>query len=71
MDGTIQKLASDTEIIRCRDCLHFVTHGADCLCNRFHVGYWDAEEEQDVIVRCVVNPDGFCAWAKRREQCDM
>lgn len=55
------------EIIRCRDCKHFFADDDRGVCNHFHIGYWDVVEEQDVIARCVVNSDGFCARAEKRE----
>lgn len=43
---------TDEEIIRCRDCGRFT----DGLCGlRKGIGYF------------AVEPDGFCAWAERRE----
>lgn len=53
------------EIIRCRDCKHF--DDAWVSCNYFICGYWDSEAKEDVLMRQQVNPNGFCAWAEKRE----
>lgn len=41
------------EIIRCRDCDHLI----ECM----DLDDWCSRHESEV------NPDGFCAWAERRE----
>lgn len=53
-------------LVRCRDCAHFATDGILFLCNHFAIGHWDAEREADIVSRCEVTPDGYCAWAVRR-----
>lgn len=42
----------NSEIVRCRDCRFSIAHGNGCGRNQ---DIYDAE------------PDGFCAWATRRE----
>ena len=44
-----------TEIVRCRDCTGMVETWDGYECERFSGEYHRAE------------PDGFCAWAERRE----
>lgn len=51
------------EIIRCRGCKK--ADKQEWKCNHFAVGYWDAEQEADVIIRPDIKPNGFCAWAER------
>lgn len=53
------------EIIRCRECKYFDDNYVSC--NYFICGYWDSENEEDVLMRQQVNPNGFCSWAERRE----
>lgn len=45
------------EIVRCRDCVYYDKYSNDeiSVCYRF-----DNEEP-------IVKPDGFCAWATRKE----
>lgn len=43
------------EVIRCRDCKFSANDGWRCR-------YWADEWE-----KAEVHPDGFCAWAERRE----
>ena len=42
------------EIVRCRDCIWFSTYTTPNECFRADGGL-------------IVEPDGFCAWAKRKE----
>lgn len=44
-----------TEIVRCRDCIGLVETWDGWECERFSGEYHRAE------------PDGFCAWAERRD----
>lgn len=53
------------EIIRCRDCKK--ADKQEWKCNHFAVGYWDPEQEADVILRHEITPYGHCAWAERDE----
>lgn len=57
---------TDEEIIRCQDCAHSDIAGTQLVCNHFCMAYWDSEREAEVVIRCQVEPDGFCAWGKRR-----
>ena len=41
------------EIVRCRDCEHYEDYGGCCM-RRYQP--------------MAVTPDGFCAWAERRER---
>lgn len=44
------------EIVRCRDCCYAWRGNTECL-------FFD-DGEKPVVVK----PDGFCAWARKREQ---
>lgn len=57
--------AEPVDVIRCRDCANF----DDGRCNHFLIGYWDSVEHVDVLYRFKVEPDGYCAWANRRNGC--
>ncbi len=48
------------KVCRCADCEHSPDKGHKC--NYFAIGYWDTEQEIDVIIQADVTPDGFCAW---------
>ena len=45
------------EIVRCRDCKDY--RASDATCHSWQWHNWDAAIE--------VEPDGFCAWAERKE----
>ena len=48
------------EIVRCRDCA-YICNREDTNGLKWHTcGYFDSEYAE-------VEPDGFCAWAERRE----
>ena len=52
------------EIVRCRDCKHFTPKGT----HKFENGKTNAD--YCTYVRgwmLQITPDGFCAWAKRKE----
>ena len=46
------------EIVRCRDCIYFDKYENDeiSVCYRF-------DNEQPIV-----EPDGFCAWARRKSE---
>ena len=46
------------EIVRCRDCEHGLWGGK--MCDRLDPGYDEYWFD--------ITPDGYCAWAERREQ---
>lgn len=50
-------LSFKEKIVRCRDCVYFDKYENDeiSVCYRF-------DNEQPIV-----EPDGFCAWGKRRE----
>lgn len=54
------------DIVRCKDCRHSVTDGIQVMCNHFAMGYWDVEQEADIVMRAPVEADGYCAWGERR-----
>ena len=45
------------KVVRCRDCKEY--RASDATCHSWQWHNWDAAIE--------VEPDGFCAWAKRKE----
>lgn len=56
-------------IVRCRDCSH-----GDPFCgcssypgkiNCLHFAQWDYYDDEPGV--CPVEPDGFCAWGRERE----
>lgn len=71
-DSSIEHYAIDTEadqIVRCRDCKHAVERrplspitGVPCGFTEYRCDYfWNPDELPEV------EPDGFCAWAVRRD----
>lgn len=50
---------TDTEVIRCRDCKHFRTERAEKNGQRWMCS--------GVFAFIEPNPNGFCAWAVRRD----
>lgn len=47
------------EIVRCRDCAHSWKDGTSC--NYF------SDFDDGLIIPAIVEPDGFCAWGRKRE----
>ena len=45
------------DVVRCRDCKDY--RASDATCHSWQWHNWDAAIE--------VEPDGFCAWAERKE----
>lgn len=56
ISGTYRVELSDEEIIRCLDCIQSHEVEGDIACAMF-------SRDRD----CIVEPDGFCAWAERRQ----
>lgn len=54
--GNIERLE---EIVRCRDCAHSWKDGTSC--NYF------SDFDDGLIIPAIVEPDGFCAWGRKRE----
>ena len=48
------------KVVRCRDCKDY--RASDATCHSWQWHNWDAAIE--------VEPDGFCAWAERKEGSD-
>ena len=53
----IERLKAErVEVVRCRDCEHFIEGDADVcmddICTEFN---------------CQIEPDGFCAWGERHD----
>jgi len=47
------------EVVRCRDCGWFEPDGSD---HEYRSGWWCKRWDTDMV-----KPDGFCAWASRKE----
>ena len=52
-------------VVRCRDCKH--SHKDGTLCNLFASWVSIAGGDEYECMPADVEPDGFCAWGKRRE----
>lgn len=62
VDGTMAitgVTAQREEVVLCRDCAHSWKDGTSC--NYF------SDFDDGLIIPAIVEPDGFCAWASRRE----
>lgn len=46
-------------IVRCRDCKRFAVDQSD---HEYRSGWWCKRWDTDMV-----EPDGFCAWAARKE----
>lgn len=46
-------------IVRCRDCERFAVDQSD---HEYRSGWWCKRWDTDMV-----KPDGFCAWASRKE----
>ena len=63
------------EIVRCRDCKWFtpeyfyeiLSDPPDCGNPERCSHHYDSLTEKTVPVHIVTDPDGFCAWAERKE----
>lgn len=60
-------LNSKEPIVRCRYCKHYKI-GTGHQCNRFAIGYWDSEQEADVVIAPYIEPDGFCKWGVKLDE---
>lgn len=65
-DMTLYGYPLTGEIVRCRDCKH--SHKDGALCNLFASWVPIAGGDEYECIPADVEPDGFCAWAERREQ---
>ena len=60
---------TDTEIVRCGDCAYFDDHYIKChrpsvVLTKDKVVWSD--EYTDILCVAPAEPDGFCAWGKRK-----
>ena len=57
------------EIVRCRDCKHFSEDRRDTSIGWVGVFVCDSEQwsTSSLMPSHKVEPDGFCAWAERRD----
>lgn len=46
-------------VVRCRECKHFAVDQSD---HEYRSGWWCKRWDTDMV-----EPDGFCAWGKRKE----
>lgn len=56
LSGTMERRE---EVVRCRDCAHSWKDGTSC--NYF------SDFDDGLIIPAIVEPDGFCAWGRKRE----
>lgn len=62
----MEMATTNQEIIRCKECACFLKEGG--FCTRWAYGTYDEETGADIIDCYEVEPDGFCAWAEKKEQ---
>ena len=62
---TDEERLSDEEIVRCRDCkhMHIVRQWTDIDMPEC----WLHASRENALGRELTEPDGFCAWAERRD----
>ena len=58
-DGREGHWLTGEEIVRCRDCKRFAVDQSD---HEYRSGWWCHRWNTDMV-----KPDGFCAWASRKE----
>ena len=58
-DGREGHWLTGEEIVRCRDCACFSVDDSD---HDYRTGWWCKRWYTDMVM-----PDGFCAWASRKE----
>ena len=68
-DWTPNKQHRKEEIVRCRDCEHFCEDRRDTSIGWVDVFVCDSEQwsTSSLMPSHKVEPDGFCAWAERKE----
>lgn len=66
--GTVERRE---EVVRCRDCAHAIRLEGETaearpgMLNCVYFAQWDYYDDEQGV--WLVEPDGFCAWASRRE----
>ena len=58
-DATAERRGDAVEVVRCRDCERFAVDQSD---HEYRSGWWCKRWDTDMV-----KPDGFCAWASRKE----
>lgn len=58
-DATAERRGDAVEVVRCRDCACFSVDDSD---HDYRTGWWCKRWYTDMVM-----PDGFCAWASRKE----
>lgn len=58
-DATAERRGDAVEVVRCRDCACFSVDDND---HDYRTGWWCKRWYTDMV-----KPDGFCAWASRKE----
>jgi len=59
IDATGERQRDAVEVVRCRDCACFSVDDSD---HDYRTGWWCKRWYTDMVM-----PDGFCAWASRKE----
>ena len=59
-DATGERQRDTVEIVRCKDCERFAVDQSD---HDYRSGWWCHRWNTDMV-----KPDGYCAWACRKEQ---
>ena len=77
VDGTMAitgVTAQREEIVRCRDCAHAIrlegepAEARPGMLNCVYFSQWDYYDDEPGV--WLVEPDGFCAWGRRKEVSD-
>ena len=58
-DATAERRGDAVEVVRCRDCACFSVDNSD---HDYRSGWWCHRWNTDMV-----KPDGYCAWASRKE----
>ena len=59
IDSETWETTIGVEVVRCRDCKRFSLDNSD---HDYRSGWWCHRWNTDMV-----EPDGFCAWGKRKE----
>lgn len=55
------------EIVRCRDCEYARHYHPFCMGKRSSIEEWYCQWHSNAEGASEIEPDGFCAWGKRKE----
>lgn len=59
-------ILTNEPIVRCRDCEHYMSVTASC--QYFSIESYDRTFNCDTTVYFPVEPNGFCKWARRKDE---